>query len=244
MSLALAGAGLDVTVVADTPLERQQAVVDELPRGDGARHAVYRTDGSSAEAVQRLADAVHRDLGAVGVLLTEAAVWTTTDPSVTPLAEFDGLVDVNLCGPYYAAHHFLPPMIARVRGNQIFIASVSGVAGDPHSAAYSAPKAGIAMLPSTFAASLRPKGIRVDVIAPGAVAMPATAMLRTPSGDAAIQAMIKPHPSPTRRFFYGAVRGCVPLSVPRFRREFRAARRGARRRSRAQRHAARVSTPT
>lgn len=201
IALALAGAGHDVAVVADTPLERQQTVVDELPRGDGARHAAYRCDVSSAEAVQRLAEAVHRDLGSVDVLVNNAAVWTPTDPGVTPLAEFDRLVDVNLRGPYYVAHHFLPPMIARGRGNLIFVASVSGVAGDPHSAAYSATKAGIAMLARTFAAALGPKGIRVNAIAPGAVATPMTAMLRTPEGEAAIQAMMKSHPSPTRRFF-------------------------------------------
>jgi NAD(P)-dependent dehydrogenase (short-subunit alcohol dehydrogenase family) len=201
MACAFADAGYDVAVVAETPLEHQQEVVDGLPRGDGARHAAYRTDVSSATAVQALADAVHRDLGTVDVLINNAAIWTTTDPGVTPLAEFDRLVDVNLRGPYYVAHHFLPSMLARGRGNLIFVASVSGIAGDPHSAAYSATKAGVAMLTRTFAATLGPKGIRVNAIAPGAVATPMTAMLRTPEGEAAIQSMMKSHPSPTRRFF-------------------------------------------
>jgi NAD(P)-dependent dehydrogenase (short-subunit alcohol dehydrogenase family) len=57
------------------------------------------------------------------------------------------------------------------------------------------------MLTRTFAATLGPKGIRVNAIAPGAVATPMTAMLRTPEGEAAIQSMMKSHPSPTRRFF-------------------------------------------
>lgn len=201
MALDFAAAGYDVAVVADTPLERQQEVVDGLPRDAGARHAAYRADVASAESVRELAEAVHRDQGPVDVLVNNAGAWTTTNPGVTPLAEFDRLVDVNLRGPYYVVHHFLPPMLARGRGNLIFVGSVSGIAGDPHSAAYSATKAGLAMLSRTLAATLGPKGIRVNAIAPGAVATPMTAMLRTPEGEPAIRAMMKSHPSPSRRFF-------------------------------------------
>ena len=201
MAGAFARAGYDVALVDVTPLARQREVAAEAAAGSGARCLAYEADVSSAADVRRIADAVHAELGTVDVLVNNAGIWTTTEPGVTPLAEFDRLVDVNLRGPYYVAHHFLPPMLARGRGNLIFVGSVSGLAGDPHSAAYSATKAGVAMLARTFAAALGPKGIRVNAIAPGAVATPLTAALRTPAGDEAIRAMMKSHPSPTRRFF-------------------------------------------
>ncbi|MCZ8132381.1 MAG: SDR family NAD(P)-dependent oxidoreductase [Steroidobacteraceae bacterium] len=215
---AFARAGHDVALVANTPLSRQRELAAEIaasldravaagPARDGRaappapRIVGYEADVADAASVARLAAAVHADLGTVDVLVNNAGIWTTTVPGVTPLAEFDRLVDVNLRGPYYVCHHFLPPMLARGRGNLIFVGSVSGLAGDPHSAAYSATKAGVAMLARTFAATLGPQGIRVNAIAPGAVATPLTAGLRTPEGEAAIEAMMKSHPSPTRRFF-------------------------------------------
>jgi NAD(P)-dependent dehydrogenase (short-subunit alcohol dehydrogenase family) len=203
MSGAFARAGYDVALVANTPVARQREIAAELAAavGPAGRFRGYEADVSSAPQVERLAEAVHGELGTVDVLVNNAGIWTPTQPGVTPLAEFDRLVDVNLRGPYYVAHHFLPPMLARGRGNLIFVGSVSGIAGDPHSAAYSATKAGVAMLARTFAAALGPQGIRVNAIAPGAVATPLTAPLRTPAGDAAIRAMMKSHPSPTRRFF-------------------------------------------
>lgn len=198
---SLAAAGHDVAIVANTPLARQEEVARTLAEGYGVRARGYEVDVSSREDTARLAREVEESFGATEVLVNNAGIWSITRPGVTPLDEFDRLVDVNLRGPYYVCHHFLPAMLARGRGNLIFVGSVSGIAGDPHSAAYSATKAGIAMLARTFAAQLGPKGIRVNAIAPGAVATPLTAALRTPEGSAGIQAMMKSHPSPSRRFF-------------------------------------------
>lgn len=196
-----AAAGLDVVLVADTPLSRQQQLADELAAAHGIRTRGYEADVADRGAVERLARCVESDLGVADILVNNAGIWTTTDPGVTPLDEFDRLVDVNLRGPFYVCHFFLPAMLARGSGNLIFVGSVSGVAGDPNSAAYSATKAGIAMLARTFATRLGPRGIRVNAIAPGAVATPLTAALQTADGDAMIRAMMAKHPSPTRRFF-------------------------------------------
>lgn len=197
----LAGAGHDVALVDVAPLARQQAIAAELSAAHGVRALGYEADVSDRGAVEEIAGRVQADLGVADVLVNNAGIWTTTDPGVTPLDEFDRLVDVNLRGPFYVAHFFLPAMLARGSGNLIFVGSVSGVAGDPNSAAYSATKAGIAMLARTFATRLGPRGIRVNAIAPGAVATPLTAALQTPAGDEMIRAMMAKHPSPARRFF-------------------------------------------
>jgi NAD(P)-dependent dehydrogenase (short-subunit alcohol dehydrogenase family) len=198
---AFAAAGYDLALVDVAPLGRQQALAAELAAAHGVRTAGYQADVSDSAAVAALARAVEADLGIVDVLVNNAGIWTTTDPGVSPLDEFDRLVDVNLRGPFYVTHFFLPPMLARGRGHLIFVGSVSGIAGDPNSAGYSATKAGVAMLARTLAARLGPRGIRVNGIAPGAVATPLTAALQTPAGDEMIRAMMAKHPSPTRRFF-------------------------------------------
>ncbi len=198
---AFAAAGYDLALLAITPLERQRALAEELAAAHRVRAVGYEADVSDRAAVGAFAQSVAEDLGEVDVLVNNAGVWSMTDPGVSPLDEFDRMVDVNLRGPFYVTHFFLPAMLARGAGNLIFVGSVSGIAGDPNSAGYSATKAGIAMLARTLAARLGPRGIRVNAIAPGAVATPLTAPLQTPEGDAAIRAMMAKHPSPTRRFF-------------------------------------------
>lgn len=193
--------GCDVVVADLKPLATQTGIAAELERAHGGRALGVQVDIADRESVARFARDVLATFGRVDVLVNNAAIWTTTDPGITPLDEFDRLVDVNLRGAYYVTHHFLPTMLAAKRGNVIFVGSVSGIAGDPNSAAYSATKAGVAMLTRTLAAKLGPQGVRVNAIAPGAVATPLTAGLRTPEGETIIAAMMKSHPSPTRRFF-------------------------------------------
>ena len=76
-----------------------------------------------------------------------------------------------------------------------------GTAGRAGDSAYSASKAGVAMLARTLAAELGAKGIRINCVCPGAVATPLTAGLRTPEGESAIAALMDGHPSPRRQFF-------------------------------------------
>ena len=198
---SLAAAGYDVVLAANTPLARQRDIAARLVDSHGVRAAGFEVDIAERQSVATFASDVLDAFGAIDLLVNNAAIWTTTEPGVTALDEFDALVDVNLKGSYYVTHHFLPSMLDRGKGNIVFIGSVSGIAGDPNSAAYSATKAGVAMLTRTLAARLGPRGLRINAIAPGAVATPLTEALQTPAGAAIIGQMMKSHPSPTRRFF-------------------------------------------
>ncbi len=57
-------------------------------------------------------------------------------------------------------------------GSLVSISSVSGVAGAPFHAPYGAAKAGLMSLTRSLAIELAPAGIRVNTVAPGAVATP------------------------------------------------------------------------
>ena len=57
-------------------------------------------------------------------------------------------------------------------GSLVSISSVSGVAGAPFHAPYGAAKAGLISLTRSLAIELAPAGIRVNNVAPGAVATP------------------------------------------------------------------------
>jgi NAD(P)-dependent dehydrogenase (short-subunit alcohol dehydrogenase family) len=139
--------------------------------------------------------------GAATILVNNAAIWRPNPVPDSPVADFDRHIDVNLKGSFYVTHAVLPAMIAAGAGAIVFVGSVSGTAGRAGDSAYSASKAGVAMLARTLAAEQGPKGIRINCVCPGAVATPLTAALRTPEGEGAIAALMDGHPSPRRRFF-------------------------------------------
>jgi NAD(P)-dependent dehydrogenase (short-subunit alcohol dehydrogenase family) len=196
VSRALTARGVRVGVLSNAP----QAELDAaLARGDIA--AAQPVDLSDAEAVMRGVAALADALGDADILVNSAAIWQSNPVPESPLALFDRHIDVNLKGSFYVAQAVLPAMIARGEGRIVFVGSVSGTAGRAGDSAYSASKAGVAMLARTLAAEQGPRGIRINCVCPGAVATPLTAPLRTPEGEGAIAALMERHPSPRRKFF-------------------------------------------
>ena len=167
----------------------------------GVRAAGVSCDIADSEGVNSAVLALSAELGAIDTLVNNAAIWVPNPLPESPVSLFDRHIDVNLKGTFYVTQACLPSMIDNGRGCIVNVASVSGTAGRAGDSAYSSSKAGVAMLTRTLAAELGPKGIRVNCIAPGAVATPLTAGLRTPEGESAIAALMVNHPSPNQRFF-------------------------------------------
>ena len=78
------------------------------------------------------------------------------------------LAQLHLAAPMALTQAALPGMIERGGGRVVFVSSRS-LQGMPTRSAYSATKAGINGLARTWALELAPKGITVNVIAPGPV---------------------------------------------------------------------------
>jgi NAD(P)-dependent dehydrogenase (short-subunit alcohol dehydrogenase family) len=181
------------------------AVLTDAPVGDvvasGRADAAEQVDIADAAAVMAAVARIEATLGPADMLVNNAAIWAPNPVPESPLALFDRHIDVNLKGSFYVTQAVLPAMIARGGGRIVFVGSVSGTAGRAGDSAYSASKAGVAMLARTLAAEQGPKGIRINCLCPGAVATPLTAPLRTPEGEGAIAALLERHPSPRRAFF-------------------------------------------
>jgi NAD(P)-dependent dehydrogenase (short-subunit alcohol dehydrogenase family) len=93
----------------------------------------------------------------------------------TPLADWNAIIAINLTSMYLMIRFLGPSMIARRSGSIINNASVAGIVGVAGWDAYTASKGGVVSLSRALAAALGQHNIRVNCIAPGAIA---TAMLQ------------------------------------------------------------------
>lgn len=145
-----------------------------LVREHGGRVLGHQAvDVSDHDAVQAMADRAHAEHGTFDIVMNVAGIstWGTVDR----LAHDDWrrLVEVNLMGPIHVIEAFVPPMMTAGRGGHLVnVASAAGLFGLPWHAAYSATKFGLRGISEVLRFDLRPYGIRVSLVCPGAVATP------------------------------------------------------------------------
>ena len=165
MARALAQQGSDLVLVGRKlgPLEK---VGRELAR-QGNRVLVKVCDVRDPRSVKALAASVKKQFGRVDILINNAGV---AHPNL-PLAKLSydvwkSVLDTNLTGTFLVTREILPLMR---RGstvvNNLSIAAIRVFAG---SSAYNASKHGALGLTNTLREELRPQGIRVIALLPGA----------------------------------------------------------------------------
>ncbi|USK35757.1 SDR family oxidoreductase [Bacillus sp. F19] len=94
--------------------------------------------------------------------------------------EIQQMVQLQITSPYMISKELIPSMVSRKSGNIVVISSIWGEIGASCEVLYSMVKGGQNTFVKALAKELAPSGIRVNAIAPGAVA---TDMLRSFSED-------------------------------------------------------------
>lgn len=121
---------------------------------------VRRLDVTDKAAV----DAMIASLASLDVVVHSAGMIRRDaehDPEV-----FDQVLSVNLGGGMRVSAA-ARPLLAKTRGNIIFIASIMSFFGGPKQPAYSASKGAVRNLTMSLAAAYASDGIRVNAVAPG-----------------------------------------------------------------------------
>jgi NAD(P)-dependent dehydrogenase (short-subunit alcohol dehydrogenase family) len=114
-----------------------------------------------------LTEAVERCEGRIGALVCSAGIppsgpWDGRE-------HWDKVLSVDLTGPYEALRNCWPGLVAG-GGSAVLVGSIVGaVEGSLRSPAYAAAKAGLDGLARSFAIIGAPDGVRVNVVAPGAI---------------------------------------------------------------------------
>src|SRR5262249_7572851 len=122
-----------------------------------------------AEARRLVARTVDR-LGALDVLVNNAAIFFRTPFHTTTPAQFDRLMAVNIRGGFFCAQAAAGAM-GRGGGRILHIADVGEVKAWPGYIPYGISKAGVVMLTKGLAAALAPT-IQVNAVGPGVVLLP------------------------------------------------------------------------
>jgi len=165
--LAEAGAKLAITARRTEWLEpTAQEFADR-----GFECLAVPADVSDPEQVERLVKTVLDRFGQVDILVNGHGVSWGAPVLEMPLDRWKWVIDVNVNGTYYTCRAVGGHMLARGSGSIINVASVAGLLGTPEdilsATGYSASKGGIIALSRDLAVKWGPRGVRVNVVAPG-----------------------------------------------------------------------------
>lgn len=138
--------------------------------GAGGEACAVQVDVRDVASVERAVAQVGDRLGAIDVVVNNAAVTRDAYLSLSGEGDFEDVVATNLTGAYHVTRVAARGMMARRRGVIVNVASISALAAVPGQVAYAASKAGLIAMTKTLGAELAPRGIRVNAVVPGLLA--------------------------------------------------------------------------
>jgi 3-oxoacyl-[acyl-carrier protein] reductase len=150
-------------VLSGTRVEALEALAGEL----ASSAFVCPADLARPEAADALMQAAEAAAGPVDILVNNAGL--TRDGLALRMkdADWDAVLAVDLAAPFRLARAALRGMLRRRAGRIVNIASIIAVTGNAGQANYAAAKAGLIGMSKTLALEAAPRGVTVNVVAPG-----------------------------------------------------------------------------
>jgi NAD(P)-dependent dehydrogenase (short-subunit alcohol dehydrogenase family) len=169
-AVALAQAGFDVGISWHRDEDRVESLRSEV-EGAGRRFEAVHLDlhdlAGGPQAVEHLAGA----LGGLDVLVNNAGYGTQKPVLEMELAEWQGVIDVNLTGAFLCSQRAARRWVDEGRGGRIVnVTSVHEHIPLEGSGPYTASKHGLGGLTKVLALELAEHGITVNAVAPGQIA--------------------------------------------------------------------------
>jgi NAD(P)-dependent dehydrogenase (short-subunit alcohol dehydrogenase family) len=124
-------------------------------------------DLTDADAVARTFAEIEAEAGRIDVLVNNAGIIFFKPIEETSVADWDGLLSVNLRGPFLCTRAVAPGMKQRKAGAIINVSSNAGVRGGNNESAYCASKFGIEGFSRALAVEFAPYNVSVNTITPG-----------------------------------------------------------------------------
>jgi NAD(P)-dependent dehydrogenase (short-subunit alcohol dehydrogenase family) len=170
-SLADAGARL---VLLERDAGLLETVTAEATRPGISPPLAIGCDVSDPASVTAAATRCLAECGTPDVLVNNAGLLRPGPLAELTLADWNGLLAINLSGYFLCAQAFGAPMRGR-GGAMVHVASIAAAHAQGFSGAYSVSKAGVVMLSRQIATEWGPDGVRSNVVSPGMVETPMSA---------------------------------------------------------------------
>lgn len=212
LATQLAQEGHDLVLVARSE-DKLQQLAAELKQKYGAASTVIAADLGRPGSAQALFDAVQAKNIAVDVLVNNAGFGLKGRFVKLSLAEQQEMIQLNVTTLTELCWLFGRAMAARGKGRILNVGSVASFQPGPEFGVYSATKAYVLMLSEAIDAELRPQGVNVSTLCPGAVE---TNFHARASNDSKLLLATAMQPAPVARAGLRALFSGRPVVIPGF----------------------------
>jgi NADP-dependent 3-hydroxy acid dehydrogenase YdfG len=171
IALAFADEGAAVALVARSRADLATVAGEVRERANG-RVLAEPVDVTQDTAVEMLIERVVGDLGRLDVLVASAGTAAFGPVAESKPADWDAMLAVNLRATMVCCRAAVAPMMRQHSGTILTVASIAAKRVLPGSAVYTATKMAVIGFSRVLAEEMRPHGVRVGVLVPGAVDTP------------------------------------------------------------------------
>jgi 3-oxoacyl-[acyl-carrier protein] reductase len=174
-AVELAKGGATVAVAARNQAKLAEVVAEIEAAGGNA--TAFTLDVASEASIHSAAKAILEKFGKIEILVNNAGI--TRDGLMLRMKrnDWDDVLSTNLTGAFLLTQALLSPMMKNRWGRIINLSSVVGRTGQGGQVNYAASKAGLIGLTRSIAREIASRNITANVIAPGYIETPMTAVL-------------------------------------------------------------------
>ena len=152
-------------LVADRHVPRGEETVQLVQKAGGVAEFV-ECDVTVSSQVENLAVRAAALWGGTDVLVNNAGVAGAGRGDEMSLVDWEWVLRINLWGPIYGCHAFVPRMRKQRSGFILNVASSAGIVALPEMGAYSVSKAGVIALSEVLYGEAGQDGIHVSALCP------------------------------------------------------------------------------
>lgn len=180
-------------VVAGRRTEEGNAVVNEIESAGG--EAIFiQTDVTKEDQVKHLVEETVRHYGRLDIAFNNAGIEQTAPITEFTEADYRKVFDINVLGVFLSQKYEIPAMLKSGGGSIINTSSIVGQIAMPGAGIYIASKHAVEGITKTTALELAGQGVRVNAVAPGAIATDMIDRFAGEEGSDGRQQLASQHP--------------------------------------------------
>ena len=161
--------GADIFACSQFETDDNTSYINELSDAYGVEIIPVYFDLMDEESVKNAAREIQKYKKAVDILANIAGMTKDALFHMVTTEQLRTVFQVNLFSQLLFTQYITKLMLRNGSGSVINISSITALDGNPGQLAYGASKAALIAATKTMAAELGPKGIRINVIAPGVI---------------------------------------------------------------------------